>query len=63
MGGVFSHAEGFARMSEVWGSLAFHVVFTGLGMFCLGKAGVGQQAAPAKAGSLQPATQGQVEHR
>jgi len=45
LGAVFSHAEGFTRLSQLWGAIAFHVVSTGLGMFCLGKAGVGQQTA------------------
>ena len=41
MGGVFSHAEGFSKLSDLWGGIAFHVVSTGLGMFCLGRAGIG----------------------
>ena len=43
MGGVFSHAEGFSKLSELWGAIAFHTVSTGLGMFCLGRAGIGLQ--------------------
>jgi hypothetical protein len=61
MGAVFSHAEGYIRMSEMWGPMSFHVVFTGLGMFCLGKAGVGLQAASGKPESLQPAVGVQAE--
>ena len=45
MGGVFSHSEGFTRLGQLWGAIAFHVVSTGMGMFCLGKGGIGQQAA------------------
>jgi len=43
MGGVFSHAEGFSRLSELWGGLGFHTVSAALGMFCLGRAGIGLQ--------------------
>ena len=51
MGGVFSHSEGFTRMSELWGGLAFHTVSGALGMLCLGRAGIGLQKGetPAKA--------------
>jgi len=44
LGMVFSHSEGFTRLSQLWGPIVSHVVTTGLGMFCLGKAGMGQQA-------------------
>jgi hypothetical protein len=45
MEGVFSHEQGFTRLSQLWAPIAFHMVSTGLGMFCLGKVGANQQAA------------------
>ena len=56
MGGVFSHAEGYSKLSELWGGLAFHTVSGGLGMFCFARAGIGQQRgeAPAKAEKQDP---------
>lgn len=45
MGAVFSHAEGFTKLSEMWGAIAFHAVFTGLGVLCLGKDVAPKQAA------------------
>jgi len=56
MGGVFSHAEGFSKLSELWGGLAFHTVSAGLGMFCLGRAGMGLRPGekPAKVEKQDP---------
>lgn len=56
MGGVFSHTEGFTMLSELWGGLAFHTVSGGLGMFCLGRAGIGLQPGetPARAEKQDP---------
>jgi len=58
MGGVFSQAEGFTRLSELWGGLAFHTITGGLGMFCLGRAGIGLQPGetPVKAEKQGPGT-------
>ncbi len=38
MGGVFSHAEGFTSLDQLWGGIAFHTVSMGLGVACLGRA-------------------------
>jgi hypothetical protein len=37
VGGVFSQAEGFASLNELWVGLAFHAVVTALGTGLLGK--------------------------
>jgi hypothetical protein len=37
VGGVFSQAEGFTSLSDLWIGLAFHVVATALGTGLLGK--------------------------
>ena len=47
MGAVFSHTEGFTRLSELWGAIAFHTVASGLGVFCMGRSGVRVAAAAA----------------
>lgn len=43
-------------LSELWGGLAFHTVSGGLGMFCLGRAGIGLQPGetPARAEKQDP---------
>jgi hypothetical protein len=38
MGGVFSQTEGFTRLGDLWGPMAFHALCTGLGVGLLGKA-------------------------
>jgi len=52
-------------LSELWGGLAFHTVSGGLGMICLGRAGIGLQPGetPVKAekqgpGKATPAPRG-----
>ena len=37
MGGVFSQAEGFTSLNDLWIGLAFHAVTTALGTGLLGK--------------------------
>lgn len=37
MGGVFSQADGFASLNDLWVGLAFHAVATALGTGMLGK--------------------------
>jgi hypothetical protein len=37
MGGVFSQAEGFASLNDLWVGLAFHALATALGTGMLGK--------------------------
>jgi hypothetical protein len=37
VGGVFSQAEGFAGLNELWPGLAFHAVTMALGTGLLGK--------------------------
>jgi hypothetical protein len=51
VGGVFSQAEGFTSLSDLWPGLVFHAVATALGIGLLGK-GIGpRQAALAGASS------------
>jgi hypothetical protein len=38
MEGVFSRAQGFATLNDLWEPMAFHTVSMGLGVFCLGRA-------------------------
>jgi hypothetical protein len=38
LGGVFSQAEGFTRLNDMWGALGFHAVTMALGTFSVGKA-------------------------
>lgn len=38
LGGVFSQAEGFTSLKELWGALSFHAIAMALGTFCLGRA-------------------------
>ena len=45
MGGVFSQAEGFTTLSQLWPGLAFHAVVTALGTGMLGKSFGPRQAA------------------
>ncbi|MHB8992464.1 MAG: hypothetical protein ACYC66_12655 [Chloroflexota bacterium] len=45
LGGVFSHAEGFTSVNDLWGGLAFHTVSMILGMFCLGQASAARHGA------------------
>jgi hypothetical protein len=65
MGAVFSHTEGFTKLSELWPAIGFHTVSSGLGMLCLRWAGIGQQkgetpatAAKQDPGKAAPATRG-----
>jgi hypothetical protein len=37
MGGVFSQAEGFTTLNDLWVGLAFHAMVTALGTGMLGK--------------------------
>ena len=37
MGGIFSQAEGFTALSQLWPGLAFHAVATALGTGLLSK--------------------------
>ena len=37
MGGVFSQQEGFTRLGDLWGLLAFHAVVTAVGAALAGK--------------------------
>jgi hypothetical protein len=37
VGGVFSQAEGFTNLNDLWVGLAFHAVATALGTGMLGK--------------------------
>ena len=37
MGGVFSQAEGFTSLNDLWPGLAFHAVVTALGTGMLSK--------------------------
>ncbi len=36
--GVFSHAQGFTSLNDLWAPMAFHTVSMGLDVFCMGRA-------------------------
>lgn len=37
LGGVFSHAQGYTSLNDLWAAFAFHAIFMILGMVCLAR--------------------------